>query len=256
MPGFFGGFAAPFRGAGHLLRTRALWKYAALPFALNLVVYTAIAVALWWFVQDVVIAKWLASTWTWLRWVVAALAYAAGLVLMAFTFTVIGNLVASPLLDLLAERALGDLRGKPLPPGGPWWREAAASIGRQLVKLAVFGGLQLALLVLLLVPVVNLLHPPLAWLVTVVFLAMEYLEYPQAADRRPMGDRLAYIFRHGRACLGFGTALFLIVLVPLLGYAALPVCVVGATLLYDRIERVPPGGRPGESPLNEPPDRL
>ncbi len=235
--GFFAAFAYPFRGVAHLAGAPRLWKYAALPFLVNLVVYTALAVALWWFVQDVLLGRWLADAWTWLRWVTGVIAYFAGAVLLAFSFTIVGNIIAAPLLDFLAERILADLRGRPLPPGGPWIVEALLAVGRQLAKLVVFGAIQLALLALLFIPVVGAAHPVLAALVTVAFLALEYLEYPQSADRMPLASRLAYFFRHGRESLGFGAALFVLVLVPVVAYVALPSCVVAATLLYHDLGR-------------------
>lgn len=237
MIGFFRALAYPFRGLAHLLRRPRLWRFAVLPFAVNLIVYTALAVLLYWAVRHVLVGEWLSGWPSWAQWIVGVVAALSGLVLMAFTFTIVGNVIAGPLLDLLAERALEDLRGAPLPRGGPWLPEAAASVGRQMVKLFVFGSVQLGLLLLLLVPVAGLLHPVLATLVTVAFLAMEYLDYPLGADRRPLGERLGYVFRHPATSFGFGTALLVIVLVPLVGYLALPCCVVGATLLYHDLEK-------------------
>jgi CysZ protein len=231
-PGFWDALRYPFLGLAHLVRTPRLWKYAALPFAINLVVYTLLAVALYGFVQNVLIGAWMAKTWTWLKWMAAVAAYLAGAVLLAFSFTIVGNIIAAPLLDFLAERALTDLRGRPLPAGGPWLAQALFAVGRQVVKLALFGAVQLALLLLVLVPVVGLAHPVLSALVTVGFLALEYLEYPQIADRMPLGARLGFLSRHAGPAFGFGAALLVLALIPLVGYFALPGCVLGATLLY------------------------
>lgn len=235
-PGFLRAAAYPFYGLTHLLRSPRLWKFAALPFAVNLVVYTLLAGLLFWFVGAKVM-DWISSWPAWLRWLMAVVAFLSGLVILAFTFTIVGNILASPFLDLLAERALADLRGRPLAEGGRWHAEAAASVGRQLAKLAIFGAVQLVLLLLLLIPVVGVLHPVVAALVTVFFLALEYLEYPQSADRMPFGERFRYLTRHLRESLGFGGALFVIVLIPFVGYLALPACVLGAVLLYRDLEQ-------------------
>ncbi|MBI2931787.1 MAG: EI24 domain-containing protein [Planctomycetes bacterium] len=250
-PGFIAAFTYPFHGLWHLMRTPRLWKLAALPLAINLVVYTALVVLLYVFVRHILVERWLADQSLWLRWGAGIVAGLTGLVLLAFAFTAVGNVVASPFLDFLSERVLLDLRGGPLPPGGPWYLEALGSVGRQLAMLAVFLAIQVALLVLWLIPVVQLLHPVLAGLATIIFLALEYLEYPLAADRATLSARLAYILEHRGATLGFGLALFIVVLIPIVGYLALPSCVVGATQLYHDLGglRSPQGSRlPGNLP--------
>jgi CysZ protein len=230
-------FTYPFRGFAHFAARPHLWKYAIVPLAVNIVVYAALAWVLWWFVQDVLLGRWIASWWTWARWMAAAFAYAAGAALLAFSFTIVGNVIAAPFMDVLAERALAERRGAALPPGGPWWAEAALAVGRQLARLVVFGAVHAALLAMWFIPVVNLLHPPVAWLVTIFFLAMEYLDYPQAADRMPFGDRIGAILSRPASSFGFGSGLLLIAIVPFLAPIALPACVMGAVLLHDDARR-------------------
>ncbi len=234
-PGFFAGFTYPFRGIVHLLRTRALWKWAALPFAVNLVLYSVLAGIAVTLVHSQLDAR-LASWPSWLRTSGAVLAYALVALVLAVTFTIIGNIVAAPLLDILAERSLCALRGRDLPHGEHWLLEAALSVGRQLVKLAVFLAVEGALLLLVFVPVV---YPVLATIVAIAFLALEYLEYPMAAERLQLRERYARLFRHARASLGFGTAIFLLTLVPLASYVALPTSVVGAVLLHVELSDSP-----------------
>ncbi len=243
VPGFFAAATYPVRGLLHLLRTPRLWKLALLPFLVNLVLYTLIAAFLFWFVSEKLLGDWLSGWPSWARWIAGIVAVLSALALMAFSFTILGNIVASPLLDFLAERALADLRGRPLPEGGPWYVEAVRSVGRQILKLVLFGGIQLVLLLVLLIPVVGVVHPVLSAVVTIFFLALEYLEYPLAADRVPFCGRFGYLFRHFRTAFGLGGSLFVIVLIPIVGYFALPACVVGATLLYRDLEL-----REGEGP--------
>lgn len=254
-PGFWASFAYPYRGLGRLLGTPRLWKRAALPFLVNIVLYTALLAGFYALIDRCLLGEgsWIEGWWPWLQCAVAGAAFLVGLALLAFTFTVVGGIVAGPLLDFLAERLLSDLRGTPLPRGGPWVLEALRAIGRKLATFSLFLLLHLALLVLLLIPLVNLLYPPLSLLLTVVFLAYDYLDYPLAADRKPFGDRLGYLFRHFRSALGFGFSLFLLLLIPIVSYAALPACVVGATLLHhDRSPLSGPIEIPGKGPGRPP----
>lgn len=166
-----------------------------------------------------------------LQWVAFAGALLLGLPLLGLSFFAIGNLVAAPLLDLLAERALRGIRDGAAPPTGGG--SALHAFGRQLAILGLAGAAHLVLLPLLIIPVANLLYPLLAGTLAALFLAYNFLDYAFSADRRPLKERLAFIRRHRRPCLGFGAALLLLLLVPPAAYLALPACTAAAVLLYE-----------------------
>ena len=234
MPGFLRGLSYPFRGLAFLAGHRALWKYAAGAYALNFVLFTAAAVALYSLRQDLVASITPEKTPAWLLPFLACVVLLVAGVLGMFLFTLIGNLVAGPFLDAMTERMLG-LLGETLPPS----RGVASALGRtlvnQLLKLILFGGIQVVLLLLLLTPL-GFLHPPLAGFLTVLFLALEYADYPLDARRVPVPARLGWAFRHARPALGFGAACFALSLVPFLLYFLLPAAVAGAVLLVRDID--------------------
>ncbi len=238
MPGFFRGLSYPFRGLAFLARRRELWKYAAGAFALNVLLFTAGAVLLWIALPDLVRAITPERTWEWVKPVLSCLLALVALVLALFLFTLVGNLVAGPFLDAMTERMLG-LLGETLPPSRGWANALGRALLNQFLKLLLFGGIQALLLVLLLTPAA-ILHPPLAGFLTVLFLALEFADYPLDARRVPVPARIAWVFRHARPALGFGAACLGLSLVPFLLYFLLPSAVAGGVLLVRDIDAAVP----------------
>jgi CysZ protein len=239
---FFSALAYPFRGVGYFLGRPGLWKYFAAAFAINVVLF---GVLTWLFVHyrtDLV--DWIlpARWWGWVRtglgWLITAAVAIAGL----FLFTIIGNILASPFLDAMTERILRDL-GEPLPPPRGPWRALLRGLVNQLLKLLIFGAVQIALLFLHLIPGIgSVLHAVLSSFAGVVFLGFEYLDYPLDARGLSVPGRFAWLARHLESSLGFGAVLFPVLLIPFVGYVLLPLSVAGACLLAHRIDSPGPNG--------------
>ncbi|MBV8881360.1 MAG: EI24 domain-containing protein, partial [Planctomycetaceae bacterium] len=156
------------------------------------------------------------------------------LVGVLFGSLLVGNLISLPILDALTERILTDL-GEVLPSGRGLRRALLRSLVNQSCKLLIFGGIQLALLLLYVTPLA-FLHPPISSFLGVLFLGFDYLDYPLDARQVPVPSRFAWLGRHLGATLGYGSVLFVLLLVPLLGTLLLPLTVAGAALLAHRID--------------------
>lgn len=224
---------APFyllRGLGHLLRHRELWPCALAAFAVNAIVFTAGLVALVFWFGDLTA---LAPDWAGMvgEIILGIVIGAAAIVLLLFSYTLVGNAIAGPFLDAMCQRMMASLgEAAPAP------RSPLASIflplSRQLQKLFIFGVLQLVALLLWIVPGVGgVLHSIVATGLLLYFLGYEYLEYPLDARGLTVLQRIGYTRRNLGRTVGFGAAVALISLVPFLGYICLPISVAGATLL-------------------------
>ena len=237
---FFSGLLYPFRGIGYFLRRPVLWKYFAAAFAINLVLFVILAYLFMehrtelvdWLLPD----RW----WGWVRatlgWLMTVAVGVAGL----FLFTIVGNILASPFLDAMTERILADL-GEKLPPSRGPLRALLRSLVNQTLKLVFFGAIQLALLLLHLIPGVGtVLHPILSTFVGVLFLGFEYLDYPLDARHVPVPGRFSWLGKRLAPTLGFGTVLFPVLLIPFFGYVSLPLAVAGAALLAHDVDYASP----------------
>jgi CysZ protein len=236
MTSFFNALGYPFRGIAYFLARPALWKYFAAAFAINVVLF---AILVYLFIEhrtELVDALLPARWWGWLRaglgWLLTLGVAIAGL----FLFTIVGNILAGPFLDAMTERILREL-GETLPPPRGTLRALGRSVVNQILKLVFFGAVQLALLLLHLIPGVGtVLHPILSTLVAVAFLGFEYLDYPLDARHLSVPARFAWLWRHPGEALGFGAVLFPVLLIPFVGYACLPLAVAGASLLAHQVD--------------------
>ncbi len=230
----FTGFGFFFRGL-ELIFKPGVKRWVAIPLTINVLLF---AWAITWvsgefsnWVDSVVPELW---DWLfWLEWVLWVLfAVTIGLILF-FTFTMVANLIGSPFNGYLSAAVEEHLTGRKPPEGGrSLWAEALRALVKELKKWGYFLLWAIPLLLLSFVPVINLLAPiywPLfgAWM-----MSLEYLDYPM--DNRGMGFREV---RQAAASqrmmtLGFGGAVTLATMVPLLNFIAMPVAVAGATAMW------------------------
>jgi CysZ protein len=232
---FSKGFFYPFRGGKFLGRHPRLWKYVLIPFLINLLVFSlAIYFGLDFFNHTVVGMIPSGEAWYWvalyyLAWVIAVL---MTMVLVFFSFTVVGNLIASPFNDLLSERTeeavMGSASGEPF----RW-----SAVGRILLdeskKMAVFILLMLLLLLLNLIPGFGTLaYSILSFLLTAFFLVIEYTGYIFGRKGGRFTDQRRFIRGRRFMAFGFGVGVLCLLAIPLLQFFCIPFAVVGATLLW------------------------
>jgi len=232
---FAAGFFYPFRAGRLLLKTPRLWHYVIIPFAINLLVFSlAVWLGLDYFNTRVEQLIPTGDAWYWLiayylLWVVAALLTA---VLVFFSFTVVGNLIASPFNELLSEKVEALLSGR-----ASSVRFSLAEAWRifrdEARKMALFV-LAMGLLFLLnFIPGFGtLIYSVLSFALTVFFLFIEYTGY--VFGRKGMGFSDQRRFLRGRRFLGFGFGVGVLILlaIPFLQFFTIPFGVVGATLLW------------------------
>ncbi len=248
------GFQLAFRGAEFLRQHPALWKWASLPAVINLLVFSlAFAVFLNYYpaIHDLATGFFYPTTpdswygWIWvaplrfLALLIGLILIAAALVILYFTFLLLGTAVAAPFLDVLAQRveeiATGRITDDHLTLRAAF-RSIGASIVVELKKLGFFLGVQLVLFLLGLIPIFTPFTVLAATLFTILFLPLEYAGF--AMDHRHMtfAARRQRIWQHRWLMLGFGAAAFLTLLIPLLNFICLPVLVVSGTLLLLQTE--------------------
>lgn len=243
--------------AFRLIRADArLRRYALLPFLINLAIFALALGAFFWWFDDLyrLLTAWAhvarPEAWIWLpvywlaralRWLLALLLAIAALLIVWFTFTLVGNIIASPFNELLSaatERRLG-LRGSD--EGGQGLlaigREARRAVIDALRRMLFFLLVQLALLPLNLIPVAgSLAYATLSVVFAVLFVTLDFTDYAMARRRIPFADRQRTVLRHRALMAGFGSALFLTIFVPGLSLLCMPLGVVGGTLLVVDIE--------------------
>jgi CysZ protein len=220
------------QGVGWVSRHGRWWLFGLIPALIAFALYVVALVFLGTNASDV--AEFLtpfADTWGWrdlFRDLVGVALFLGGLALAVLTFTAITLAIGEPFYEKLSATA-------DVVPGVaevPWWRAIPRSIRDSLVTLFYVLLFTVPLFVLGFVPVVGqTVVPVLGAVVSGFFLTVELTTL--AFERRGVArrERFAVLRANKSLALGFGVAVFLLFLVPLVAVVAMPAAVAGAALL-------------------------
>ena len=259
------GFRMPWVGARLLLRERRLWAPALVPlllsigafsFALVGVVAYAGPLHLWltgW-MPRLVATGWLA--WLWVGpaqlglWLLGAALFLAAAALCLVASFALASLFASPFHDALAARVERLVAGRALEPvtsrPGALLRDAARALREELRRILFFASLALPIGALgFLVPPAQILTAPALFGLTLFFLPLDYASYCLDRRRYSFAQKRRWLLAHAPASLGFGVAALLACVIPGANLLAMPLLVVGGTLLALRDGLAPAGGAIG-----------
>ncbi|MGK2905776.1 MAG: EI24 domain-containing protein [Desulfuromonadales bacterium] len=236
---FSRGFFAPFRSARILRGNPRLIQYILIPFLINAVVFSvAVYLGLDFFGSTVAEyipqgEAWYWSVISWLIWVAAVVLTA---VLIFFSFTVVGNLLASPFNDLLSERTEEVLSGNVIDEPfsiSRFLRDAVQTLLLEAKKMWVFVVVMVFILPLNLLPVIgNSIYTLLAVSLTLFFLCFEYLSFVLVRKHKFFREQKSYIFARKFLMLGFSCGVMTLLAIPFLQLFCIPLAVIGATRLW------------------------
>jgi len=211
-----------------------LRRFVMIPLLLNILIFAALAYFAGTYFDDFM-DRWLPTQrWLeflrWILWFLFAVAYALALF---YGFTLIANLIASPFNGILAAKIEEKLTGKqPLEADESVLKAIPSAIAGELNKILYFISRAIPMLLLFLIPGVNILVT-VAWVVFGLwFLAVEYGDYPMGNHAiRPKAQR-EHLRRNRLKSLAFGAGVTVMMLIPVLQFAAMPAAVAGATRFW------------------------
>lgn len=239
VAGFSRGFSYPLRAVRLFRQHPGLIKYLAIPFMINLLVFSLTV----YFGLDLfqgMLETYAPSTDVWYGLILYYLAWTVALllttVIVFFSFTVVGNLIASPFNELLSERTEIYISG-PLPEErftlGRFWKEAGYAIGVEVKKIVIFSLCMLLLFGINFVPGFGpLVYAVLAPILTLFFLAVEYMAFVLMRKKMTFSQQRRYIFKHPVLMTGFACGVFCLLAIPFIQFFCIPFAVIGATLLW------------------------
>jgi len=239
VAGFARGFSYPVRAIKLFRQHPGLLKYLAIPFFINLLVFSATV----YFGLDLFQGLletyapgtdiWYGAILYYLAWIIALLLTT---VIVFFAFTVIGNLIASPFNELLSERTEMYVAGPLVDERftlGRFWQEARYALKVEIKKLLIFATCMLMLFAINFIPGVgSLIYAVMAPVLTLFFLVVEYLAFVLMRKHMTFAEQRRYIFKHPLMMLGFACAVFCFLAIPFVQFFCIPLAVVGATLLW------------------------
>jgi CysZ protein len=236
MKSFFAGFGDFLGGFGLVIGIGSIRKWAIIPMILNTLLFGTLAVLVFLYADDAV--NWMVgeahSKWGSVGHVaLQVLVILVGIVAVMALSLVLSSVIAAPFYTKLAEAALLHLTGRVIADSGPLWKIALKTILQESGKLAVFIGVQAVLFGIGLIPLVGQI---IAAGVTFLLLAFEFADYALEAYGYGVIDRYKFTVNNLGRSLGFGSAAFLVTLVPFLGILVAPAAVAGAARMVVRLK--------------------
>jgi len=162
------------------------------------------------------------------------------LIIIFFSFTFVGNLMAAPFNALLAEAVEMHLEGVEMhltekavySPSQPWYWFLVGILWKPFEKLLYYFSLVIMLLIVSFIPIINYIAPVLWFSFSAWFVSLEYAETP-IKNHGYNVLAIRYILSTKRMLvLGFGGTALLVTFIPLVNFLVMPVAVAGATCMW------------------------
>lgn len=179
--------------------------------------------------------------WDLLSYLVAAVAWVVAIFLLIFVFLIAANFIAGFFHEELSKRVEFLVTGHAISEATGFW-VALRSVFRSLVH-GIYGLLKIVLvyaclLPLNLIPVLgSLLYSFLSLTFTFYRIGIEFLDYPFEVNGLDPSRRKALVSGNKGLMIGFGGCVFLMLLIPVVNFAAVPIGVAGGTILYCEVFR-------------------
>lgn len=214
-----------------------LRRYVIIPLTINILLFASI---LWFGAnQFEVFMNWLMPEFPeWLQileWLFWLLFLLSALLILFFTFSLLANLIGGPFNGLLAEAVEYHLTGERPENAGGWKKmlaELAPTLVDEIRKLLYLAAWSIPFLALFLVPVINIIAP-FTWLAfSSWMLTVEYMDYPMGNHGLRSDEQMQRIGEKRLLTLGFGSAVTIATMVPVLNFLVMPAAVAGATSMW------------------------
>lgn len=236
----FKGFFYPYRGLKFLFSNPGLISIVAIPVGINALLYSLLI----WYVQSK-ISLWIESlipksdAWYWaiLYYFFIVLVGAILLVIVFYSFTLIGNFILTPFNEIISEKVEiiysgGSIAGHGFSLSG-FFSDMIRSYKAEGAKLLLYlAGFLLLLLFNLLPGIGTVIYGAAAMVYSLFFLCWEFLDYPMERWRFTFRLKWRLAFNNMFVFIFFGAGSAFLLIIPFINLAAIPVCVIGATLLF------------------------
>ncbi|HEU5281272.1 MAG TPA: sulfate transporter CysZ [Gammaproteobacteria bacterium] len=230
------------RGAGYfltgfsLITSPRLRRFVILPLLANIILFIGLFFVFRHYLGE--LNAWLLTflpVWLqWLDWLLGIFFFTGFAIFFIYAFATVANLLACPFNGLLSERVVLLLTGTPLPERSfrEQFKDLPSVFGRQFSLIFYYGPRAFLILILFFIPVVNVVAPALWFIFNAWFMAMQYLDYPTEAHRISLSACKTWMRDHRALTLGFGLAVLVGLMIPVVNFFAIPAAVAGATALW------------------------
>jgi len=241
----FRGFGYPLEALG-FINSNKLWGLTTFAIIVNVVLFVGLlAVGFYWagplfgridfWLQTLFEWEWwqaVAAFLSWLFWIVWIL---AAVVAGSFILLLLGQAVASPFLDMLSEKVEVIVLGaEPAPFGvGRTLKAIAIAISDLIWSIGYMCAFAVPVWIVgVITGVGTAVAAVLSFAFNALILGQEFFGLSLARQLVPFRKRWSVMWRNKWLALGFGSAVTLLLIVPLINLVLLPLAAVGGTLMY------------------------
>lgn len=216
-----------------MLTTKGLRRYVIIPIVINVILFL---ILLGTGIHFINVGAHLLPQWLhWLRWIFDLFFVLVSSIILVYLFTMICNLIGAPFNSLLSEKVEIMMTGeKPSNQEGlkAAIKDIPRTVKREGHKILYYLPRAIILLLLYFVPVVNIIAGLLWFLFSSWMMAMEYFDYPLDNHKTTFPEMKAHLRSHCLSSLGFGFAVAIASMIPVVNFIVMPAAVIGATLMY------------------------
>lgn len=226
-------FAEGFR----LIRQPGLRLFVIAPLIINTLVFYWMVTASYelfggWMTA---LMEWLPSWLSFLEWLFWPLYAVAIIMILAYCFVAVANLIGSPFYGILSEKVEQHLTGKKLESDDSWKALVATiprSIAREIHKLIYYIPRAILLLILGFIPGVNLVAGVLWFGFSSWMMTLQYVDYPADNNNMSFAHLKRFAAERRWPSLSFGMLVYAVAMVPIVNLIAVPAAVCGATAFW------------------------
>jgi CysZ protein len=236
-----------FRGLGylgegfHLIRQPGLRLFVIIPLIINVLLFGLFFYFLAHVFSELIATAmgWLPD-WSWLQsldWLLWILYGGVILLMLAYGFVIIANLIGSPFYGYLAELTEKHLTGQEVTTDDSWSviiKDIPRALWREVQKIVYYLPRAIGLFIVGLIPVVNLVAAVLWFLFNSWMMALQYVDYPADNHKVSFGALRGLLGDTRLSAFGFGIPVALTAMVPVLNLIVVPAAVCGATAYWVR----------------------
>jgi CysZ protein len=168
----------------------------------------------------------------WLYWLIWILSLLFSGIILIFVSTILVNIVAGPFNSILSEKVIAYLQIQDNPTQISVLRALPASFLRQMKFIIYYLPRALFYLILFIIPVVQIGAAIFWFMFNGWVFTMQYLDYPMDNHGVSIAKMRDLMSQKQGLCLGFGSAVVLFAMIPLVNFVVVPVAVVGATVMW------------------------
>lgn len=220
-------------------------QWVLIPLLINIILFSALIYFAWRY-YPVAYEFFLAQgqgilpDWAWLvelmQWIMLPLFIVLALTVIFFGFTFVGNIIGAPFNGLLSAAVEKHLTGeKPVDASsGSLFKGIISAIVESISRLFYYFKWAIVLLIIFFIPIINIASPILWFLFAAWIICLEYADAPLGNNNYNFSAQRKLLAEKRMLALGFGSAVTLVMLIPVINFFVMPTAVAGATAMWVR----------------------